>query len=717
MTWLALGLGLLAALLLASRLYAHNPARPLTTTRDRLPPHDDLADLVERLLAEMSLSEKLEQLSGDCTRRRFEFRYFRSVVVFGKAAPIVYSGENERLGIPPFGFSDGPRGVSTAEGATAFPVTMARGASWDVELERRVGEVMGREALAGGANYSGAVCINLLRHPGWGRAQETYGEDPHHLGQLGLALTRGIQSQGVMACVKHLACNSIENARFRVDVRIDDRALHEVYLPHFKVVVSEAASVMSAYHRLRGEHCGHSRELLGSILRERWGYEGFVTSDWIWGVRDGVRGITAGMDVEMPARWHYGSDLERAVREGELDEEQVDACVRRVLRTRLPYALSEPPPEGPELIGCDEHRQLAREVAEQSAVLLQNDGTLPLTEDLRVGVFGKLATLPATGDVGSSRVPCSRVVTLLEGLQARHDRVELFRDPKRAGEVDVAVVVVGFTHRDEGEYIVLDPNKGADAWQPPGVSGGGDRRTLGLRPDDVSLIEGVAERNPRTVVVLVGGSAITAPWRQRVGAILHAFYPGQEGGDAVAALLFGDLCPSGKLPFTVPEDESDLPEFDPFGELADYDLWHGYSRFEAQGRPVAWAFGHGLSYTSFVYRDLRLEQDELGPEDTLRATVTLENTGSRDAREVVQLYVGFPDFPVPRAPKLLRAFTKVLVPASERVEVSLEVAVAELAWFDPELQDWRLERREYQVFVGPSSRPEDLLERRFRVLR
>ena len=237
MTWLALGLGLLAALLLASRLYAHNPARPLTTTRDRLPPHDDLADLVERLLAEMSLSEKLEQLSGDCTRRRFEFRYFRSVVVFGKAAPIVYSGENERLGIPPFGFSDGPRGVSTAEGATAFPVTMARGASWDVELERRVGEVMGREALAGGANYSGAVCINLLRHPGWGRAQETYGEDPHHLGQLGLALTRGIQSQGVMACVKHLACNSIENARFRVDVRIDDRALHEVYLPHFKVVV------------------------------------------------------------------------------------------------------------------------------------------------------------------------------------------------------------------------------------------------------------------------------------------------------------------------------------------------------------------------------------------------------------------------------------------------------------------------------------------------
>ena len=692
---------LVALVFVGGRLYAHNPRHGLHLAR--LPREGTLDEVVDALIDEMSLDEKLEQLSGDGSKRRFEWRYFRNVAIYKKPAPLVYSGRNERLGLPPWAFTDGPRGVTTAEGATSFPVTMARGASWDVALEERIGRAMGAEVRAGGANYSGAVCINLLRHPGWGRAQETYGEDPVHLGAMGLALTRGIQSQGVMACVKHFACNSIENARFRVDVAIDDRALHEVYLPHFQVVCAEAASVMSAYNKLQGEHCGHSRKLLTSILRETWGYTGFVTSDWIWGVREGGPGIAAGMDVEMPARWRY--------RDPAVDLAHIDACVRRVLTTRLPYALRNDQDDfPPSLLGSAEHRALSKEAAEGGAVLLQNGGALPLSG--RVGLIGRLADEDPTGDAGSSRVACAPV-TLAEGLASRSTDLVRLATPEDAAEVDVAVVVVGYTHRDEGEYIVLDPSKGKGAWQPPGISGGGDREALGLRPQDVELIGAVAAAAPKTVVVLLGGSAITAPWRGQVDAILHAFYPGVQAGHAVAALLHGDVNPSGKLPFTVPDDEADLPAFDPWADHATYDMWHGYSLFERTGAPVAWPFGHGLSYTRFAYRDMRLERDRLGPDDTLVVTVTVDNVGERDGREVVQLYVAFPGFPVPRPKKLLRAFEKVSVPAGGSVEVRLEVPVASLAWWDE--GTWRVEARGYQVAVGGSSRDADLLRSPFEV--
>jgi beta-glucosidase len=285
-------------------------------------------------------------------------------------------------------------------------------------------------------------------------------------------------------------------------------------------------------------------------------------------------------------------------------------------------------------------------------------------------------------------------------------------DPGRAAVHDVAIVVVGLTHRDEGEWIVWHPDS---TWRIPGISGGGDRIKLGLRPDDVVLLERVSTVNPKTIVVLLGGSAIIAPWRSSVAAVLHAFYAGQEAGHAIAALLFGDVSPSGKLPFTVPEDEADLPDFDPTSNRAIYDLWHGYGRFEARELAIAWAFGHGLSYTTFAYGPLVLDADELSPEGTLRVTVTLENTGAMAAREVVQLYVGFGDFPVPRPPKLLRAFTKVLLNPGERIDIALEVSIADLAWFDSEIQDWRVEQRGYEVLVGGSSRDQDLVRASFRV--
>ena len=307
----------------------------------------------------------------------------------------------ERLGVPGFNFSDGPRGAVIGP-ATAFPVSMARGASFDLDLEERVGRAIGRELRATGADLTGAVCVNLLRHPAWGRAQETYGEDPHHVGEMGAALTRGLQTR-VMATVKHFALNSMENARFTVDVTCAEEHLHEVYLPHFLRIVDEGvACVMSAYNSVNGDYCGENRVLLTEILREEWGFEGFVISDWIFGLRDGVRSVEAGLDVEMPYRMIRHAPVTAAVAEGVLPVEAVDARVTATLATMLRFGLGALEPEPVETLACDEHRALALEAARKAAVLLRNepvDGAplLPLDP-------GALARVAVLGQIGRAHV-------------------------------------------------------------------------------------------------------------------------------------------------------------------------------------------------------------------------------------------------------------------------------------------------------------------------
>jgi len=690
----------------------------------------DAEALAAQLLAQMSLREKLDQLSGDVPLRRFGLRYAVGLLSrFG--VPLIYSGRNDRLGIPPLAFSDGPRGVNVGSGRTAFPVTMARGASWDPLLERRVGEAMGREMRAVGANYSAAVCVNLLRHPGWGRAQETYGEDSHHLGIMGTALTQGIQAHNVMACVKHFALNSIECSRFYVDVSVDERRLREVYLPHFKRIIQlgGVASVMSAYNRFRGEFCGHSRYLLTEILREEWGFSGFVTSDWLHGVREAVAGVGAGMDVEMPARDRYGRPLEKAVAMGSVDEAVIDRSVQRVLATRMRFALAPDDQDYPaSLLAGPEHVALALEVAEQSAVLLKNEGVLPLDPDRtnKLAVIGALATADNTGDRGSSNVRAPYVVTPAQGLAGflgerggellLDDGSDVEAAKKLAASADAVVVVVGYTPDQEGEYFVLNPNRRERAWRPRFFGGEGDRSDLRLRAQDRELLAAVGSVNPRTVVVLMVGSAVSvAGWGETVPAILLPFYNGMEGGTALARLLFGEVSPSGKLPFTVPSDPEDLPPFDPFAASADYSDDHGYIRFDRGELAVAYPFGHGLSYSRFACSDLVVETPEIGIEETLRLSVLLRNEGSRGAAEVLQLYVGFPCSQVERPVRLLRGFAKVFLAPGEARRVAFEVPAAELAWYDPEARGWTVEAVRHSLFVGNSSRSEAMLEGSFSV--
>ena len=681
----------------------------------------EIADRIEAVLSEATLQEKVAMMSG-----RGFFRQFKESGRLWGAEPYRAGAGCERLGVPALYFTDGPRGVARGQ-STCFPCTMARGATFDPDLERRIGEVMGIEARAQGCNLSGAVCINLLRHPAWGRAQETYGEDPHHLGVMGAALAQGIQTHNVIATVKHFALNSMENARFKVNVTADERALHEVYLPHFKRVLDAGcASVMSAYNKLNGEYCGQNRALLTGILREQWGFEGFVHSDWVFGVRN-VYGAAAGLDIENPEPMVWGEKLVEAVQNGAVEPSVIDAACRRILTTLYRFAAAEDPlPDYPiSLVASPAHVGLAREAAIKSAVLLKNDDVLPFNRGAigKLAVLGRLAELENTGDMGSSRVRPPYVATPLAGLAAWlgdaasilvGDEDDLASAAQAAAQADAVVVVVGYTAREEGEFIPGDIALGADVEQ--GEEGapkakraaphGGDRVDLGLPAAQVALIKAAAAANPKTVVVIVAGSAVMmSGWIGSAPAVLQTFYAGMEGGHALAALLFGEESPSGKLPFTVPADEAHLPYFDKDADEIAYDLWHGYTMLERNAIEPAFAFGFGLSYATFGYRALKARVGN----EVIQAQVSVTNTGAVEAEEVVQLYVGFPGVAVERPKKLLRGFQRVRLAPGQTKTVHFEVPFTELGWWNAARGCFVLESGAHRIFVGGSSRERDLL--------
>jgi beta-glucosidase len=412
--------------------------------------HAEARDLV----AQMTLDEKLGCLDGDTPFWPALF----DMTAGGYYLHPWPAARVERLGIPGIEFADGPRGCVVGD-ATAFPVSMARGATFDPALEERIGDAIGAELRASGATFTGAVCMNLLRHPAWGRAQETYGEDPHHVGVMAAALTLGLQRH-VMACMKHFALNSMENARFTVDVTVDERALHEVYLPHFAHVArSGVASVMSAYNSVNGNWCGENSTLLTDILRTEWGWDGFVVSDFIFGLRNAIASVEAGLDIEMPFRQQRAIALPDAIERGDLTVGLVDAAVERIVATLLRFSdqIGRRPPI--DVVGSTAHRGLAREAAVRSTVMLRNEGALLPVDVSTIGsvaVLGRLAARRNLGDGGSSDVKSSSVVTPLDGLRTTFgaDRVVFDEtDATIAAGTDLVIVVVGYTKDDEGEYI------------------------------------------------------------------------------------------------------------------------------------------------------------------------------------------------------------------------------------------------------------------------
>jgi beta-glucosidase len=649
---------------------------------------------IEDILSRMSISEKLGQMRGIFGLHGL------TPFTYGLFGPFKTKGV-KRLGIPPFVFSDGPRGIVHSRN-TCFPATIGRGACWDPELECRIGRAIGREALSVGANACGAVCINLLRHPAWGRAQETYGADSYHVGTLGAGLVKGL-AEFVMPVVKHFACNNIEKSRFRVSVNIDERTLREVYLPHFRTCINAgAAIVMSAYNRVNGVYCGENEHLLKDILKGEWDFKGFVISDWFLGCRSTVKAIRAGLDMEMPQGYYFlPFRIKRALKKGDITQDMIDQATRRILRMKMKFGFMGNKSPGKINVDRNAHAQLALESARKSVVLLKNEKeVLPFDRSRikTIAVIGSLADRENLGSRGSTDVKPPWFITPLAGIRksAGLDRKVVTavggkKALKLARQADAVVIVEGLTRRDEGEYFPF--------------LGGGDRTKLELAPDKEKLIRDVAALNDVCAVVLIGGSAIcTSSWIDEVPSVLMAWYPGMQGGRAIADILFGDENPSGRLPVSFPETTAQLPAFDNVSDEVVYDFWHDYRFYDMHGIPPQFSFGHGLSYTSFAYSEFSVENQHLQAGDILKLSFVLKNTGSRSGYETAQVYIGSVNSAQTQwVMKELKAFKKVYLNPGEQQRVNVEIPVDECSCYDVERKQWRVENRDYKILVGASS--------------
>ncbi len=601
---------------------------------------------------------------------------------------------NEALGFEGFHMLDGPRGLSrfSQRQGTAFPVAMARGATWDPELEYEVGRMIGAELRLHGADTLLAPTVNILRHPRWGRAQETYGEDPLHVGVMGEAFVRGAQNH-VMAVVKHFAANSIEDTRLEVNVNASERTLREIYLPHFeRIVRGGVAGVMSSYNQINGDWGSESVFLLNDVLRDEWGFLGFVVSDFTWGTHNTVPALTAGLDVEMQFSQVYGLPVVDAVEAGEVSEELVDRAVRRILRSHWCFESTTQASDLTEFEG-EAALQLAREAAEQSMVLLENrESALPIdrTTEPTIVVVGSLAAEANTGDRGSSHVESSSVVTMLAGLQTAsgdatvtHLRGDLSDGESLAAveAADVVIAIVGYSEDEEGE----------------GQIAAGDRDSLSLPEDDIAVLQIASELNARVVAVVIGGSSfITDGWGDEVEAIVAAWYAGAAGGDALAALLFGEQNFQGRLPISFARSDEDLPEFDNTSMEVEYGYFHGYRHLEREGSGPLYPFGYGLSYTEFDYSGLVAQPGAT----SVVATVDVRNSGAMTGVETVQFYVAAPGISIVRAARDLRAFSQIELAPAESGTVRLEIPLRDFRYFDEDSGDWALETGEYRLQVG-----------------
>jgi beta-glucosidase len=659
----------------------------------------------ERIESRMSLREKIALMTPKSSIFQL---IWQAVILRHYNKTPVRAGGNKRFGVPEIRFCDGPRGL-VCHHATCFPVSIARAASFDPDLEERIGMAIAKEIRSVNGNYYGGVCVNVPYHPAWGRSQESYGEEPYVAGVFGAALVKGVQHHNVIACVKHFALNSMENVRLTVNIVCSERTLREVYLPHFKKCIDAGAgSVMGAYNKFRGEHCCHNRYLLRTILKDEWKFAGFTMSDFLWGISNTEKAVNAGTDVEMPLSRYYGRKLRRALRMKKIDQNHVDDAAKRIAATMLDAKRAVDPlssyPRG--LLACDEHVRLAAEAAERSMTLVKNeDQALPfIPEEIkRIAVFGRLAKKENLGDFGSSRVYPPYAVTPLQGIENLFDgraRI-IYSDGNNPDEcrriaesADAAVIFVGYDESDEGEYISNAPGKV-----------GGDRRNLSLHPEDIDLIKAVGPANPKSAVVLIGGGTIlVAEWEDKVSAILFAFYPGMEGGNAIARTLMGVVNPGGKLPFVIPAKESDLQPFDAYADEVTYGYYHGYTMLDKNGVAPSYHYGHGLSYTRFDVSEARFVASSRG----VTARCRVSNVGDRPGDEVIQFYVGFENSSVDRPVKLLRGFERATLSPGTSKTVEIFCSRGDLGWYNPETSKWEVENIVYRGYLGSSADPAKL---------
>ena len=652
---------------------------------------------IKDLLKKMTVEEKAEICSGASRWRTHSI---------------------DRLEIPEIMMADGPHGLrkepkekeSASMGesveAICFPTASALACSWDRDLMSRMGEALGEESQTEDVNILLGPGVNIKRSPLCGRNFEYFSEDPLLASELAANYVKGVQSMGVGTSLKHFAANNQEHRRLTVDAQIDERTLREIYLSAFEKVVKEAQpwTVMCAYNQVNGTHASENKYLLTDVLKEEWGHEGFVVSDW-GAVNYRDKGIAAGLELEMPSSHGDGKKaIVEAVENGSLSEESLDRAAERMLKIIFKAVENDRDDLN---YSKDEHHQLAREIAADSMVLLKNEESiLPLAEDEKLGVVGSFAKKPRFQGGGSSNINPYQVdnayaelekytdqkLAYAEGysLESDEDDVKLIAKAKELAEkVDKVIIFAGLPDRYESE--------------------GYDRDTLEIPPNQNRLIEEVAEVNKNAIVVLSNGSPITMPWLNNVKGVLEGYLTGQAGGGAAADILFGHVNPSGKLAETFPQKLSDNPSYLFFpGEKDKVEyregIFVGYRYYDSKEIEPLFPFGYGLSYTDFEYSDLKIKKNEITDQETLNLSLKVKNTGDIYGKEIIQLYVSDPESTVIKPEKELKEFAKVeLEPGQEKI-VEFELAKRAFAYYNTEIDDWYVESGEYDILIGASSR-------------
>ena len=643
------------------------------------------------LVAQMTLEEKAALCSGK--------NFWESKAI-------------ERLGVRSFMLTDGPHGLRKQAGesdhlglnvsvpATCFPPAAATACSFDPELMERMGQALGDECRAEKVGVILGPAANIKRSPLCGRNFEYFSEDPLLSGEIAAGLIKGIQRRNVGACMKHYLANNQERARVSSSSVVDERALREIYLAGFEIAVKKAQpwTLMCSYNMINGVYASDNKRLMTDVPRGEWGFEGAIMTDW-GAMNDRVEAIKAGIDLEMPGPCD-GNDalIVQAVRDGRLDEVQVDACAARVTELALRAAENS-------VIAYDrdEHHELARQIARESAVLLRKGSALPLKKGTKLAVIGDFAKHPRYQGAGSSNINPTRITSLCDALDERKIEYTYAQGFAAEGKVDEALADEAVSVAKEADVAVVMLGL-PDSFESEGF----DRPHMNLPENQSLLISALIETGTPLAVVLSTGAAVLLPWREQVDSILLMYLGGQNGGSAVLDLLLGEVSPCGHLAETWPLALEDTPCHGFFGNKGNVEyresIYVGYRYYDKAGKEVAYPFGHGLSYTEFAYSDLQLSAGEIGENDSLTVSVTVTNTGGMAGKEVVQLYVAPPADGIFRPVRELRAFTKVSLEPGESKTVSMTLNRRAFAYYDVDSGDWRADSGVYAIQIGASSR-------------
>lgn len=648
---------------------------------------------VEQVIKELSLEEKAQLCSGR------DFWHTQDV---------------KRLGIPAIMMCDGPNGLRKQKGESdhlgihesietvCYPTESAFASSFDTEMLYELGVLLGKECQAEQVGMLLGPGINIKRSPLCGRNFEYFSEDPYLSGKLAAAYIKGVQSQGVAACVKHFAANNQETRRTSGSSEADERTLQEIYLPAFEMAVKEGGvkSVMCAYNAVNGTFCAENKWLLRDILREKFGFDGFVVTDW-GAIKNRVKGLEAGVDLEMPGSTEGKTEaIIRAVEQGNLPMEVLDEAVGNVLHF-VQETLENRKQDA--VFDREEAHEKAKDFAKECAVLLKNDGILPLKKEVKAAFIGVFAEKTRYQGAGSSHIHVKHPVSVMEcmegydvtyakGYETYNEEIneELVNEAKNAAEnADVAVIFAGLPEAFETE--------------------GADRTDMNLPDNQNYLIREIAKVQKNLVVVLHGGSAMSLPWEDKVRAILCMHLGGDMVGKAAAELLFGEGNPSGKLAESWPMKVEDTPSYLNFpGEngIVEYHegIFVGYRYYDKKKMDVQYPFGHGLSYTEFEYHDLKISACEMKDTDTVKISCKVKNIGDRFGKEVVQLYIGVTSSAVRRPVRELKGFKKIALNPGEEKTVEFTITGRDMAYFSTVSHDWFVESGEAVIEIGASSR-------------